>query len=144
LIAVPVDANGNDFSAGFEARGLNSSFDLAFTGSANVFNGMESDSVSISEAQHSISNFSTGNTGGIVAHFFGFDIINQILSQSNCVGLRCYFALDDNGVQQLLLVGATKNGQNILPTSSSTSRTEDAGGTIADVSVPCPAMCSGK
>ena len=143
LLAVPASGNGNDFSFPFNGRGVNSSVELGFQGSPNTFSGNESDSVSLEAGDHFIDNYNVSNPSGIQAHFFGHEIIRQILSESNCIGIRCYYALNDAGVQQLLLVGVTSSGENILPIQTSGGRVSDGGGTIADVSSPCPTYCSG-
>lgn len=78
--------------------------------------------------------------GSIRAHFFGSDIINQVLSQDKCVGMRIYYATNDEGVKQLLLVGAREDGTNIWPDGN--EDTENAtGGLIVDASTTCPPFC---
>ncbi len=67
---------------------------------------------------------------GIKAHFFGRNIIERILAQPGCVGIRCYYSLDANNVQQLIMVGAD------------TSENDLYNGIIAEVSRPCPPFCS--
>ena len=49
------------------------------------------------------------------AEFFyiGKDIINQILSQQGCVGMRFYNAFDETGKQTLVYVGYDNKGQTI-------------------------------
>lgn len=80
--------------------------------------------------------------GSIRAHFFGSDIINQVLAQDKCVGMRIYYATNDEGVKQLLLVGAREDGTNIWPDSDSSEGTENAtGGLIVDASTTCPPFC---
>lgn len=142
LLVVPANSLGNDLPLVFKITGKNSSVDLEFQGSPNAFSGAESDSLASETAKHFVTNYNADNAEGIQAHFFGFQIINQLLSETNCVGIRCYYALDDAGVQQLLLVGVSNWGANILPASALNGRVSDSGGTIADVSSPCPAYCS--
>jgi hypothetical protein len=144
LIAVPADASGNDFSFSFQTRSMNSSVDLQYSGADSTLTGYESDSVALPRAQHVISNFSTNYAGGTIAHFFGAEIIHQILSQADCVGLRGYYALDDNGGRQLLLMGVTSKGENIIPKATTNGRVTGDEGVIADVSSPCPTLCSGQ
>jgi hypothetical protein len=38
-----------------------------------------------------------------------------ILSSEDCVGLRIYNALDENGITKFILVGVNKEGKDILP-----------------------------
>jgi len=80
----------------------------------------------------------------INAHFFGRDIIERILAQGDCIGIRIYYAIDDKQQKQLLLVGACADGSNLWPKATNlsiTSVTDDDGGIIADVSKPCPPYC---
>jgi hypothetical protein len=78
----------------------------------------------------------------IRAHFFGSDIINQVLAQAGCVGMRIYYATNDEGVKQLLLVGAREDGSNIWPDENSHEDGENAtSGLIVDASTTCPPFC---
>lgn len=45
------------------------------------------------------------------------------------MGIRMYYAKDENGQKQLILVGATAEGEDMV------------GGTIADKSIFCPPDC---
>ncbi len=79
------------------------------------------------------------------AHFFGREIIEKILRQPDCVGIRIYYALDDEGQKQLILVGADEKGNNLWP-STKTNRKKgmmgDGDGNVAgDRSAPCPPNC---
>ena len=46
-------------------------------------------------------------------HFVGRNIIEQILNQPNCSGVRFYNGLDEAGQKTLVLVGIDKEGQII-------------------------------
>lgn len=85
--------------------------------------------IQLSQAIQWTTNFRNANPGAVKAHFFGEVIINQILSQPNCIGMRLYHAIDDNNLPQILLVGVDANGDDM---------TND---TIADMSHPCPTAC---
>jgi hypothetical protein len=78
---------------------------------------------------------------GIRARFFGLNIIDEILSQHECVGIRIYYASNDEGEKQLLLVGAREDGSNIWPDDSEGATILSAQGLIADASSPCPPYC---
>ncbi|AKD05688.1 hypothetical protein POKO110462_03670 [Pontibacter korlensis] len=67
--------------------------------------------------------------GRIKAHFFGRDILLKILKQDGCMGIRMYYAKDENGQKQLILVGANAEGEDMVE------------GTIADKSHFCPPDC---
>lgn len=77
---------------------------------------------------------------GIRARFFGLNIIDEILSQHECVGIRIYYACNDEGEKQLLLVGAREDGSNIWPDDTEQT-TVQAAGLIVDASSPCPPYC---
>ncbi|HEY8934928.1 MAG TPA: hypothetical protein VIM65_06885 [Cyclobacteriaceae bacterium] len=78
----------------------------------------------------------------IRARFFGTNIIEEILHQDLCVGIRIYYATSDEGEKQLLLVGTREDGSNIWPDGAGDSTiTSKATGIIADASSPCPPYC---
>lgn len=83
-------------------------------------------------------NYRDINRGEIVSQFFGHEILTKLLEQPGCMGIRMYYANDKpvNGWQRfiialsrfllkvigniegkphLILVGATKDGRDILP-----------------------------
>jgi hypothetical protein len=66
----------------------------------------------------------------IKAEYFSQESINSILAQANCIGLRIYYGLDDNGIQRLVVVGVTAD-QNDMTS-----------GVILENGVPCPQYCS--
>jgi hypothetical protein len=68
--------------------------------------------------------------GSTIAHYFGKDAIQAIMNQTNCVGIRIYYALDDNGAQQLIIVGVDSSGNDLY------------NGLLAERSTTCPTMCS--
>ncbi|HEY9046414.1 MAG TPA: hypothetical protein VIN08_10985 [Ohtaekwangia sp.] len=74
----------------------------------------------------------------IKARFFGINAISDLLSQDGCIGMRIYYATNDDGEKQLLLVGAREDGSNIWPDGTDAN----ASGLIVDASNPCPPYCS--
>lgn len=60
----------------------------------------------------------------------GKEKIKAILDQSECEGIRFYFAVNDNGENTLVLVGADSNQNDMV------------NGLIADHLVTCPIFCS--
>ena len=94
-----------------------------------AFNGKEGAPIDLEEAASWTSNYRNAQPNGIKAHFFGRDIIERILAQEDCQGLRIFYGLNNEGEQQLILVGADTNENNQLS------------GTIADHSVVCPVAC---
>jgi len=77
-------------------------------------------------------NYRKLNPNGILAHAVGQRVILRILGQPDCVGLRTYYAIDENGKQQLIFVGVDKDGNDLYK------------GIVADRSLPCPNFCSTK
>lgn len=73
-----------------------------------------------------------------IACFYGVNRINEILAQPDCIGIRTYYAIDDKGAQQLVLVGVNPEGNNIWDL---TSTLPNDGGLIMDKSGLCPPYC---
>ena len=67
--------------------------------------------------------------GDTISHFFGKNIIQSILDQEDCMGIRIYYALDENGKKQLIIVGADAKENDIYE------------GIIAERSYSCPPYC---
>lgn len=110
------------------------------TEGAYTFNGSEGDLISLETANRWIARFKDAHPTGTQAHFFGHEIIQAILAQDESIGIRIYYGIDDAGNRQLMLVGATSDGSNIIP--SATLRTQDGDGIIGDASFPCPTYCN--
>lgn len=105
------------------------------------FDGTEGDPIDLVTAKKWASNFRETMTSSdeIQAHYFGFEIIKQILEQPGCVGIRMYYALDEKGEKKLLLVGVDAQGENMIP--SENGLTTDGGNIVGDYSLPCPDYC---
>jgi hypothetical protein len=99
------------------------------------------DPIDLGTAKNWTSNYrnSLENPDDRLAHYFGSEIINQILNQENCIGIRIYYGIDDLGNKQLMLVGVDATGENLVPLAG--GRTNDDGNIIADASFPCPSTC---
>lgn len=67
--------------------------------------------------------------GAIKAHLFSRDIIDQILAQPGCEGIRIYNAIDDSNVETLVIVGVDNNEQDLF------------NGVLAEHTVKCPPRC---
>ena len=94
-----------------------------------AFNGKEGSPISLDQASGWTENYRNANPGAVKAHFFGRDILLEILNQENCMGIRIFYAQDDQDVPQLILVGSDANEADLVQ------------GTIAEFSVPCPSIC---
>jgi hypothetical protein len=98
---------------------------------APVFNGTEGAPIDLTTAATWTENYRNtySGSGETKAVFIGKDIINNILRQEDCMGLRIYFAIDDNGEKNIIMVGADSAG------------TDQVTGIIADYGVKCPPVC---
>lgn len=93
------------------------------------FNGTEGKTIELDLAQEWTKNYrNTVAPDETRALFQGRDNLKRILDQEGCMGIRAYFATDDNGKPQLIYVGADANESDIL-------------GEIYDYSTPCPNNC---
>jgi len=91
--------------------------------------GNEGGPISKETAEKWINNFRSSVPKGVVtAHLFGREIIEKVLAQQGCVGVRIYYATDDNGAKQLVIYGVDNNGDGIE-------------NVIADQGIPCPPYC---
>lgn len=95
------------------------------------FNGTEGSFVTLREASGWTANYrATIASGEIIAHFFGTDKIKAILDQSDCVGIRIYYGIDENGKKNLILVGAKANEDDMVD------------GLILERAFTCPPKCA--
>lgn len=93
------------------------------------FTGNENHDFPLNTAAEWTANYRNANPGGIQGHFFGKKAITAILGQPNVVGIRIYYALDPNGVKQLIIAGVDAQENDLYA------------GLIAEISYPCPPYC---
>ncbi|MES2140924.1 MAG: hypothetical protein V4511_14550 [Bacteroidota bacterium] len=93
------------------------------------FTGKENHAITLEEAAVWTSNYRAANAGATKGHFYGKDAIQAIINQTGCVGIRIYYAIDNYGAKQLIIVGANTS-ENDLYT-----------GLLAERSIPCPTRC---
>lgn len=110
-----------------------------------IFNGSEGGPIPLPTARQWTANYrATIMPGDTEAHYFGGDIIRRLLNEDGSVGIRVYYAIDDQGKKQLLLVGVDADGNNLLPQEGSAAEAvenmEDP--IIVNHSFPCPPACS--
>src|SRR5271168_3274869 len=58
--------------------------------------------------------FEKAYPGEIISYHLGRNIIEQILAQPGCVGMRFYNALNENGQKTLVYVGIDADGKDLL------------------------------
>jgi hypothetical protein len=64
-----------------------------------------------------------------IAHYFGKQAIQAILNQEDCVGLRLYYALDNDSNKQIIVVGVDEDNNDLY------------NGLLAERSLKCPQDC---
>ena len=97
------------------------------------FDGNEGKVVSLEEAAIWTANFRNSiQPGETIAHFIGKNKLLELLEQENCVGVRIYYGLDENGEKNLVFVGADENENDLVD------------GIILEYATKCPPKCSEK
>jgi len=97
------------------------------------FTGKEDHSITLQEAAKLTGNYRTkAEKGAKKGGFFGKDILQKILDQESCVGIRIYFGEADNGTSEPILVGVDAMENDLI------------GGLLAERYVPCPPFCGEK
>lgn len=95
------------------------------------FTGNENHDITLQEASEWTANYRNSVPAGtVIAHYFGKTAIQNILDQSGCVGIRIYYAINDLGEKQLVVVGVNADENDLYQ------------GLLADKSRPCPNYCS--
>lgn len=94
------------------------------------FNGREGEQITLPEASKLTSEYRIQNPTSTKGHFIGRDLIERILEQEDCQGLRIYHGIDheNDDSQEIVVVGADSNEDDLLEV-------------IADRSIPCPPRC---
>ena len=90
-----------------------------------AYTGKEGKAISLEVGADLTSNYRNNNPDSQLGHFFGKDILKAILAQEGCMGIRMYYAEEEDGTKQLVIVGADGSEDDML-------------GLIADFSSPCP------
>jgi len=95
------------------------------------FNGNEGDFITLREGSEMTKRYrDTIQPGEVIGVFMGKEKIKAILDQSECVGIRFYFAKDDNNENTLVVVGVDSDENDLV------------NGLIADKLMKCPPLCS--
>lgn len=89
-------------------------------------------------------NYRRMNDKDTTAHLFGREVIEKLLRQKDCAGIRIHYCIDDMGKKQLVLAGVDHNGYDQLPhpkqmlkaNAAPLAAGEEYG--LVDQSWPCP------
>jgi hypothetical protein len=93
------------------------------------YDGSDSGPIDLATAQLWTQNFQNASAPGEVrSHYFGRNIIDQVLAQPGCKGIRIYYALNDQGAKELVIAGVNGTGGTLKFV-------------LADASYPCPPIC---
>ncbi|MFN5554964.1 MAG: hypothetical protein ACK48F_02010 [Chryseotalea sp.] len=105
----------------------------------NLFDGSEGAPISIEQAKRWKKNWREKNPEGTYAHYSGGDLVRKLLDQPGAVGLRLYYALDDDGNRQIFYVAVDAQGNDLLP--SEKAKTKGVEYMLLDASWGCPYTC---
>ncbi len=99
-----------------------------------AFTGKENHDITLEEGKKYISNFNTkmaaaNKTEFKKGGFFGKDAIEKLLAQDGAVGLRYYYGEDEDGNENLVLVAADADQNDMTQ------------GLMIEKSRPCPPFC---
>ena len=93
-----------------------------------AFNGTEGGEITLELGADMTAEYRDLNPNERKAHFYGKDILNDLLDQEGCMGIRIYFGIDSDGNKELVLVGADANENDMTEL-------------VVDISSPCPNLC---
>ncbi len=91
-----------------------------------AFDGTEGSQITLQDGAVMTASHRAANPNARLGHFMGKDILNQILAQAGCMGIRMYHGLDTRGNRELVFVGVDANENDMTS------------GIVADMSKPCP------
>ena len=92
------------------------------------FDGTEGGQITSTVAAAMTKRYRKACPGQIISHFYGRDTIQALLDQDECMGIRIYYGIMEDGSKELVLVGATADENDML-------------NLIMDLSVHCPNSC---
>lgn len=80
-----------------------------------MFTGNEDQEITLAQGSNMTAAFRAASPAdAIKAEFFGREILEKILNQAGCVGIRVYNGLDAAGLQSNVLVGVLANGNDMV------------------------------
>jgi hypothetical protein len=77
------------------------------------FNGYEGTPISLSTASDWTKNYRDEFPGELLGHFVGKERVLELLAQTDAIGIRIYYAINDSGKRNLVLVAAKANKDDI-------------------------------
>lgn len=96
-----------------------------------LYTGREDHVISLDKARKLTETYqNAAKPGDMVAAYLGKNIFQKILDQRDCVGIRIYNAVSENGKPTFVIVGVDTIGNDII------------NGPLGDQIFPCPPWCS--
>jgi hypothetical protein len=86
--------------------------------------------ISRAKAREYIQGWRAGRKGGVHGGYMDREVLDKILAQPECKGVRYYHAQHPKGHETIVLVGVDEAGRDLWE------------GTIAEEAAPCPPACS--
>jgi|SRR5687767_4324788 len=78
------------------------------------FTGNEDHTIALEDAAEMNRRFRNNYTNQPLGVYFSQATLNDVLAQEDCIGIRFYFALDEDDKMKLTFCGVTTNEDNIL------------------------------
>ena len=99
-----------------------------------MFTGNENHDITFADAGVMTKRYRDANQGTnpVLGGFFGKTALLALLNQTDCVGIRYYYALDSAGNKQLVLVGVNSSENDLVSRDN----------LCKEMSIPCPTHCS--
>ncbi len=102
------------------------------------YDGSDGGRIDLTTARQWAQNYRSAYPNDIRSYSFGRDILDQILSQPGCTGIRVYMAVTPQNERTLLIAGVNSKGETMLPSSPTVVPGENS---ILEFSFPCPPYC---
>ncbi|MCR9171936.1 MAG: hypothetical protein NXI10_05560 [bacterium] len=93
-----------------------------------AFDGTEGGQITLEQGADLTANYRAANPNERLGNFYGKEILEELLAQEGCKGIRMYYGQDADGNKELVLVGADSDENDILDL-------------VVDLSQPCPNRC---
>lgn len=98
-----------------------------------AYNGNEGAIITLTEASKMTERYrNQAGANPTLSHYVGKSLILEILNQNDCVGLRAYYAKDENDNNQLVFVGVDEYENDLY------------NGILVDKTIICPPFCPRK
>lgn len=97
-----------------------------------MFTGSEDHAISFNSAGELTKRYRANNPDEIKGEYFSKKAINQLLNQTNCVGIRIYFGNDTSNNLNLVIVGVNSEEDDLVGATN----------LCMEFGIPCPDNCS--